>query len=248
MDCNESIHLPLPLPRLGFIMLRHVCNEVSNNYWIKCYHSIRKYYPENIIMIVDDNSDYAHVTYQPVYKTYIAQSKYPRRGELLPYYYFLHHRENLFDVAVVIHDSAFINAHIDFLATTSTYKMLWDFDHTWDQIEDETRMIDVFKDDQLTKFYENKGAWKGCFGCMAVITREYLTHINSRHNLKNLLNCIQTRYNRCSFERVLACLMQFHEPGESLLGNINAYCPWGLRFHQADQYSYLPIIKVWSGR
>lgn len=236
---------------LGFIMLRHVCNDATNQYWIKCYHSIRRHYPENVIMIVDDNSNYAYVTAEPLYKTHVVQSEFPRRGELLPYYYFLHY-EKLFDVAVILHDSAFINKHIDFIKevenTAAGYKMLWEFEHSWDQIEDETRMINVFKDAEFTRFYETKSAWKGCFGCMSVITHSYLSDINRRFDLSKLLNCIQTRYNRCSFERVVACLMQFREPRASLLGNIHKYCPWELRYEQIEDYSYLPIIKVWTGR
>lgn len=240
-----------PSQELGFIILRHVCNDLTNKYWIKCYHSIRLYYPENVIMIIDDNSDYSYITDEPVYKTHVIKSEFPRRGELLPYYYFLHH-EKLFDVAVILHDSAFINKQIDFLKevedTTAGYKILWDFAHNWDQIEDETRMINVFKDDEFTQFYENKSAWTGCFGCMSVITHAYLSEINSRFEFSKLLNCVQTRYNRCSFERVVACLMQFKERRGSLLGNIHCYCPWGVQFGNIEGYAHLPIIKVWTGR
>ena len=41
----------------GFIILRHVNSSITNTYWIRCYDSIRKYYPENTILIIDDNSD-----------------------------------------------------------------------------------------------------------------------------------------------------------------------------------------------
>ena len=36
---------------LGFIILRHVNSKYVNQYWIKCYDNIRKYYPENKIVI-----------------------------------------------------------------------------------------------------------------------------------------------------------------------------------------------------
>ncbi len=41
----------------GFIILRHVNNELTNQYWIKSIHCIRQFYPENHILIIDDNSD-----------------------------------------------------------------------------------------------------------------------------------------------------------------------------------------------
>jgi DNA polymerase III delta subunit len=34
--------------------------------------------------------------------------------------------------------------------------MLWEFEHYWDQIEDETNMIKMFNDEELLIFYENK--------------------------------------------------------------------------------------------
>ena len=46
------------MKEIGFIILRHVNNELTNQYWIHSYKCIRQYYPENNIIIVDDNSDY----------------------------------------------------------------------------------------------------------------------------------------------------------------------------------------------
>ena len=74
---------------IGFIVLRHVNNELTNKYWIYSYHCIRKFYPENFIIIIDDNSDYKYITDEKLYKTKIINSEFPKRGELLPYYYFL---------------------------------------------------------------------------------------------------------------------------------------------------------------
>ena len=92
---------------VGFIILRYVINELTNKYWIKCVNSIRQHYPENNILIIDDNSNYDFITDEKLYKTTVINSEFHKRGELLPYYYYLHNK--LFDVAVIMHDSAFIN-------------------------------------------------------------------------------------------------------------------------------------------
>ena len=42
---------------LGFIILRHVNSELTNKYWVNCYNCIRRHYPENKILIIDDNSN-----------------------------------------------------------------------------------------------------------------------------------------------------------------------------------------------
>lgn len=228
----------------GFIILRHVNNELTNKYWIHCYDCIRKYYPENKILIIDDSSDYLYITTKVLYKTRVIRGEYPKRGELLPYIYYLDNKE--FDSATIIHDSVFINKKIDM--GVNKYKIIWDFRHYWDQIQDETRMIDVFDNLELKHFYENKTLWKGCFGCMSIITHDYLVFINKLYNIRKLLPFVLNRYNRCSFERVVACLLQKHGVNDTLLGDIHNYSKVGIKFEDKDKYKHLPIIKVWSGR
>jgi len=246
------------MSEIGFIILRHVNNELTNKYWIHCYNCIRYYYPENKILIIDDNSNYNFITTKKLYKTTIINSEYPGRGELLPYYYYLHNK--LFDIAVIIHDSVFINKYIDF--NVEKYKLLWEFDHTWDQRDDETKMIHLFNDTELTHFYLNKNLWKGCFGGMTIITHDYLTFINNKYDISKLLSYVLNRYNRCSFERVIACLLQKNAEKNTLLENISSYCRWGISFDELyefhycscmnsskkDDFHHLPIIKVWTGR
>lgn len=234
------------MTQVGFIILRHVTNKLTNKYWINCVNSIRRYYPENKILIIDDNSNYEYITEETLYKTTIINSEYPKRGELLSYYYYLHNK--LFDVAVIIHDSVFINEYIDM--SVKKYKFLWDFRHYWDQIEDETIMINVFNDLELKEFYENKNLWTGCFGSMSIITHDYLTHINNKYDISKLLDYVLNRYNRCSFERVIACLLQKegNQKIQILLGDITDYCENNITFNEIDKYKNLPIIKYWTGR
>jgi len=229
---------------LGFIILRHVNSEETNKYWMTCYDCIRKFYPENIVLIVDDNSNREFLTEKKLHRAVIVNSEYPKRAELLPYYYYLKYK--LFDCAVILHDSVFINKYIDF--TVNKYKLIWDFEHHWDQIEDETRMIKAFDDAELLHFYQNKSLWRGCFGGMSIITYDFLAHVNSKYDLSKLLDFVLTRYNRCSFERVIACLLQKEHSREILLGDINGYSRWGIRYSERDQYKFLPLLKVWTGR
>ena len=164
------------MSEIGFIILRHVNNKNTNNYWIHSYDCIRKYYPENKIIIIDDNSLQNFITDKTLYKTLIINSEYPGRGELLPYYYYLQNK--LFDTAVIIHDSVFINKYIDF--NVDNYKLLWEFDSNHDpHTNDVTKMIDVFNDFELKQFYQNKSLWKGCFGGMSIIKHDYLEFIIS---------------------------------------------------------------------
>lgn len=234
------------MDKVGFIILRCVTNELTNNYWILCYDSIRKIYPDNLIIIIDDNSKKEFITEKELYKTTIINSEYTGRGELLPYYYYL--KNKLFDTAVILHDSVFINEYIDF--TVDKYKILWHFEHFWDQIEDETKILKIFNDDKLLEFHQNKDQWKGCFGGMSVITHDYLSFINSKYEISKLLDHILTRYNRMSFERIIACLLQINHKNDSysFFGNIVEVFKNGNTFQEIDMYKHLPIVKVWTGR
>ena len=229
---------------IGFIILRHVNNKLTNKYWIHCYNSIRKYYPENFILIIDDNSNYQHITNHVLHNTTIIQSEFPGRGELLPYYYYLQNK--LFDIAVILHDSVFVNKYIDF--KVDKYKIIWEFEHIWDQIKDETTMINVFNDAELNNFHQNKSLWKGCFGGMAIIRHDFLQELNAKYDISKLLDQVLTRSNRQSFERIIGCLLQKMHSKTVLLGNINAYVRWGVRFHKKETCNHLPLIKVWTGR
>jgi hypothetical protein len=190
---------------VGFIILRHVNSTNINHLWINCYDCIRKFYPEHHILIMDDNSNQKYIPFKHLYKTTIQYSEFPQRGELLPYYY--HLKLKLFDIAVIIHDSVFVNTYMDF-SKIETYQTFWHFDHDWDQPDDELRIINAFRDSNLTNTYLDKSLWNGCFGGMSVISFEYLQSINEVYDLRILIDYILNRHNRMSFERVLAVILQ----------------------------------------
>ena len=85
---------------------------------------------------------------------------------------------------------------------------------------------------------------------MSIITHDYLTQINNKYNLSNLLPYIKTRYNRKSFERVIACMLQINNKNKSFFGDFKLY--WGNDLHKGKLESLvnkeLPILKVWSSR
>ena len=90
----------------GFIITRHVNSDKTNKYWNQNVKLLRHYYPEQQIIVIDDNSVQDLVCADFEYKNItIIQSEYPGRGELLPYIYYL--KYNWFDNAVIIHDSVF---------------------------------------------------------------------------------------------------------------------------------------------
>jgi hypothetical protein len=231
----------------GFIILRHVTDEKTGKYWIKSYEHIREFFPKNKIMIIDDNSNYKFIDKEyekSLHSVTVVKSEFPGRGEILPYYYYL--KLKPFKKVCIIHDSVFLNSKINL--KVDNYKFLWHFNHHADQENDETRLLKVFNNEDILKFHKDKNLWVGCFGSMCIITYEYLKSINNKYNISSLIDHIKTRYNRCSFERVIACLLQINnnQKSVSLFGDILKYCRYG--GNNYDEYKHLPVIKIWSGR
>ena len=263
---------------IGFIILRHVNSSKTNEYWKECYRCIRCFYPSNKILIIDDNSDKVFLTCHAdahtntntntieLYNTTIIQSDYPKRGELLPYYYYL--KNKFCDIAVILHDSVFIQTHINF--HVDEYKMLWHFpSYLMKDGQSSGKQIEQIKalgHQGLNRMYENfySNKFNGCFGAMSIITHDYLSEINTIFKIDKLLPHITCRVSRCAFERVFSFLLVYNQnersvangaggknKHSSLLGDIIKYCKWGITFDEYMKNRHtmkLPIVKVWTGR
>ena len=255
---------------IGFIILRHVNSSKTNEYWKECYRCIRYFYPSNKILIIDDNSEKVFLTCDAdtmqLNNTTIIQSEYPKRGELLPYYYYL--KNKFCDIAVILHDSVFIQTHINF--HVDEYKMLWHFPSylmkDGQSSEKQIEQISTLGHQGLNHMYENfyLNKFNGCFGAMSIITHDYLSEINTIFQIDKLLPHITCRISRCAFERVFSFLLLYKQnersvengaggknKHSSLLGDIIKYCKWGITFDEYIKYRHtmkLSIVKVWTGR
>ena len=251
------------MDKFGFIILRHVNSTETNKYWQESYHCIRKIYPTNKIVIIDDDSNPVYLTVISMINTIIFESEFKKRGELLPYYYYLQNK--WFENAVILHDSVFIKADIvtKYVKYNVPYKMLWHFiTHLQDQDNYILPLIfSLNNSSQLLDFYNSK-KWNGCFGGMAIINHDFLTYLNNKYNICNLLSKITTRDDRIAFERVIACMVQCEDKKIQIgiLQDILAYCQWGYSFDAylndlnclggdgLNKLHKYPVIKVWTGR
>jgi hypothetical protein len=242
---------------IGFIIIRCVNSERTNKLWQECYKSIRVFY-DNPIVIIDDNSDSKFLTTLEMTNVRLIQSEYPKRAELLPYYYLL--KEELFDTAVILHDSVFIQCPIKF---DKLNRYLWHFtSHTWDDIKGEVDCIlKLQNNEQLLNLYRSNDKWNGCFGVMSIVTYSMIHNINMKYNFFKLLDTIVTRKQRMMMERVFAVVLAYeaglNKEDCSYFGNIETYCEW--RFDEKYTISHyledkknnkirLPVVKLWSGR
>ena len=239
--------------KFGFIIVRHVNSQVTNNYWIESYKCIRKQY-DNKIIIIDDNSNYDFISKDfEVINCEIVNSEFKARGEILGYYYL--YKNKYFEKAVIIHDSVFINKYIDF-EKYDKIKFLWHFTHHWDNEKNELGLLNKVKNNtHLRNFYFDKNKWHGCFGVQSVISYNFLEYITNKYNIFNLIYFISNRPIRMNFERIFGLICSYEvdelQNDPSIFGIIHHYLHWGYTFdnYLSDKDNLnLSIIKVWTGR
>jgi len=253
---------------IGFIILRHVRDLLQNEMWIECYSCIRKFYPTNYILIIDDNSKYEFVSEIKTENLQIINSEYPGRAELLPYYYFLKFN-NKFDTAIILHDSVFIQKYIDFTKINKYNICLWNFNPNIDKIhqniiEQKELINNLRNSEKLLKLYDEKNKWSGCFGVMSIIKIDFLQMIEEKYKILNLLPLIKTRNDRMNLERVFGLIISYeNKKKDSLIGNIHKFQKYYYNnkkywkdydFNQykkekkENQLPKVDMIKVFSGR
>ncbi len=234
-------------PHSGFIILRHVSSPYTNNFWIRCYRSVRKYHPHSRICIIDDGSDADYVKNEPLPNTIIVSSSYRHRGELLPYIYLLDN--DWFNKAAIIHDSTYLNKPLDF--TVDKYKFLWNFKSIWDRTKHVKRLMSCLDNSgRLIKYYESN-ADIGCFGAMSIIERKFLLKVDEVYDIKKLLDTVNARSSRMHFERVLGGMLRSIYTPENFVvfGDIHKWQKWGRAFEKlTEREKNLPIVKYWCGR
>jgi len=240
----------------GFIITRHINSEKTNNYWNINVKLLNKFYPNKLIVIIDDNSNKKYLKQLfPLKNLLIIQSHYPKRGELLPYIYFLQNK--WFDKAVIIHDGIFIHKKILFEKIKYPAISLWHFDNNIkDNLKNTVRLSNYLNYSKIIKYkLLNNDLFNGCFGVQSFISHNFLLYLNNKYKIQNLLYAVHTREDRCSLERIMGLLFYLETKIKtSLLGSI---------FKQSFSFSYkfenyitdikkgkIPnhVIKIFTGR
>jgi len=235
--------------------LRNVYNTITNEYWKECFRCIRKFYPNNRVLIIDDNSDKQFVTNEVLNNTMIIESEFRKRGEFLPYYYYL--RTKFCEKVVILHDSMYIKKYINFYDIVDDYNFLIYFDLFYINdsacYQSQLNLLRALNNKNLNIFYnkKEKGLWNGCFGSMTAISYNFLKQVDEEFRFIQMIPYITTRVERCAFERIIGCMLQYKCKKSSLFGHVNTNCDWSLDFIKYKQNMYdskKPIIKVFTGR
>jgi len=255
--------------KYGFIITRHVNSEQTNCYWNKSVKLIRRFYPQRLIVIIDDNSNSDLVKQEFAYKNVIIiKSEYPGRGELLPYVYFLRYGKDWFKNAVIIHDSIFFHNHV--LFETLTYPVIPLWHHTYDKenVTNLVRIASYLKNNQLilkkihnielTILGMNKDKPILCFGCQSYINHTFLQSLEEKYKITNMVNAVHNRTDRCGLERILGIIFS-----EEFINIVNKKSLFGDIMMKPNAFNYTydnylkdikehkpvsTVVKVWTGR
>lgn len=238
-----------------FIITRHVVNKRTDQYWIECCSQIRKFYKEPIY-IIDDDSNQRVVSKTVFPDCTIIQSEFPKRGEILPFYYLCKYKWA--PRAVIIHDSSFLQSYIPFSSMSNPVYFFWHFTPYYDNRPLIEIMINKIENKEVMNLFLSDN-WYGCFGCQCVIQLDFLEKVEAKYNLFSLLSYIRHRDHRMAFERVLALSCQLEYNGiviePSLYGSIfRQNFRWKQPFEYYMEYIkpsnkiICPLIKTWTGR
>lgn len=211
-----------------FVILRCVKKQKFADLWINCYNSIRKFHPNNKIVIIDNNSTYKYIKKIELINVEIIQHNENPSGEILPFYYFLKHKWSKY--IIYFQDSMFLNRPLcaDKL-DVENFKFFW---HFYQGVHDRKKIIipqldKLTNNEELHKLLHNKKQWFGSFGLSCTMSLQFLEFIEEKHNFTNLVNYVNCREDRKGLERVLGLicsLYHFKDVYNSYFGPV-CICP-----------------------
>ena len=240
----------------AFVMTRCMRKEEHKKLWYICYKSIRQFYKNTKIIIIDDNSLLTDDRDSGAIDTVFIKSEFSGAGEILPYYYFL--KQKWADKIIVLHDSMFLARKFTNIELSNPVKFLWHFsNHKWDDdelIEHKLKCLSNY--DELINLNRQKDCWIGCFGVTSIIDWLTLDKLNNKYRLEALVNHISNRDERMALERIFGLIM-FNEKlvtqdACSLFGSILNYhnawlATYDFMVSNMNLYPYA-VLKTWNSR
>jgi len=236
---------------LCIIMLRSITTPSFDHLWIESYNSIRKFYPDVDIKIIDNGSTCASTI--PLQRCEIIKSEYATSRLFSPYYEFL--KIDGYTKAVIVHDGFIFNSYVDFTSVNSV-RFMWHFEtHDYDNsrlIEKQLTILDNSK--KVVDMFVSK-SWYGCMGCMCVITKEFLHRLEDKYKFTRLADVIDNKEDAIAFERTLAvlCYSEIADLKDtvSFEGDI-VNMQWGYRYEDYVRYPSnrpsKPFFKLFGAR
>jgi len=194
----------------GFIIAGCILEEVHLTSIRKCLDSIQTFNPNNKIVVIiafTSNKDFVN-TLVKEYPDVLFETDtepYPADMQLLKYF----KEKKYFDTAILLQDSMYIKKEFN-IENVDNIKYIWHFNnhrlhwHTIKESETEYNKqhniithddlihdtINNLPENEFSKYckdtYPKKDLWSGCFGCICIITYDFLEKLDSKTNIINI--------------------------------------------------------------
>ena len=239
------------MSEVGFIIPSFCKDKEHTNVLAYCIKSIRKFYPNNKIIIINDFSliDINNL-FNNDRNIDIIMSTQKGAADISTYNYFFKNKP--FDIAVIMNDSMFFENKIENIDKIDTYIPLWHATNhrkEWDSlIVPKTQIPELYQNEITThseniithikkilgntefteyalKLYKEKNKWSVNFCLSSIISYNFLVELQRKTNILSLLSELHTNWQRRVSESVFSIACQY------ILGNeINEKSINGLYF------------------
>jgi len=215
-----------------FIILRHVTTNLTNSdeIWKECYKSIRLFY-KNKIIIIDNNSDYSIIKNTiELENCEIINSSVFNSRLFSPFYELL---KINFNKGIIIHDGVIFKKFVDF-DHFDDVKFIWHFNmKQYDDVNLIEKQISVLKNNDILFNIFREKQFIGCMGGCLAITKNFLTNLEEKFKISNLVNVINNQEEAIAFERTISILCFSEKP--NLIHDLSfegetKYMIWGYRY------------------
>lgn len=221
----------------------------------RAYFSIRTWYPDAPILIVDDNSTLVD-PHENLYANCTVVTSEFKAAEIGVYHYARVYAQQHSDINTImcLHDSMVVRQPLNI---TAEVMFLWDFPHHCVHEEDTysiRRLVELDPTGKLLQRYQER-KWTGAFGVAAVISVAFLERLFTTYDMQVVIRREPTeKLERCAMERVFAVLC-YELRGRKVTGNMPTLCgsiyahPCNFQLDKVGSYNYdQPMLKTWQGR
>lgn len=233
-----------------FVILRCVRSEKQSNLWIQCYNSIRKYHPNNKIIIIDNNSYPRYIKKIDLKNCDLINHTDTKSGEILPFFFFLKYKWSKY--MIFFHDSMFLNKPLNAnMLKVDKFKLFWHFSSgVHDHKTRIPHLLSYLKDNEvLQQLFLKKKHWFGAFGLSCTISLEFLEFIEKEHEFTNLVYYTKNRDDRKCLERILGLLFSYYDYDavyNSYFGNVSTCPGFGRNNIQDHKEPVSENVKKWE--
>lgn len=220
----------------GFIIPCYINSEKSYKSLNTCVDNIRKYHNEKIVLL----NNHSPISIESILDTYdnveTYLSPFPSSGEFNAYLWF--HENKIFDKAIVLHDSMYLNKkmeNIDKVKTVQFIKYFTDHINDWSLVKepntDYNKEHRIATHDDLIihilnrglnrvnveflafakNLYHQKKKWVGCYGIMSIIDYSFLRELQTKTNILDVGKSLTGKRDRIAMESIYSLALLFME-------------------------------------